>query len=369
MGCLLLLLGLPLLLRRCPRQTMLLALASAAGVGLLLFFTIHFTRNVLPIFPLTMLLAAGGAVALADLARQRWLNRLLLALLAAALLGPQLADTAWLLRYWGQPHTLVAAADTLRAQPQGMLSAVDMHPVQWSGNPVVFPMSEQASERVCAHNADWYRARGFRYLVLNEDRRTSECRPQYAQLQAEADIIASYPPRKAGLRLGPGSVVLDLGEDLAQMPFARREVAFGGKVYLLGYELQPGPLRAKITPLEGAAVQRFPPGEAMQINLYWRVLEPMQQDYMLFLHVINAAGERVAQRDAALRGSDYPTSRWQPGELVIARADMPLPALPPGAYDLRMGLYDAASGARLMPGGGAGILEDGSMHLATITVE
>jgi hypothetical protein len=73
----------------------------------------------------------------------------------------------------------------------------------------------------------------------------------------------------------------------------------------------------------------------------------MDRDYTLFIHVANEGGERVAQRDLPLRYEDYPTSHWQVDELVVERADFPLPALPPGEYRLDIGLYDGATGERL----------------------
>ena len=40
-------------------------------------------------------------------------------------------------------------------------------------------------------------------------------------------------------------------------------------------------------------------------------------------------------------------SRWKPGELVVDSADLDLSALPPGTYQLTIGLYDAANGSRI----------------------
>lgn len=345
-GIVLLLMGLPALVRRFPTATGLLLLAVAAELLLLLSFTVHFTRNVLPIFPLLVLLSAAGVIALADLLTSARVRRLVLAGLILLLLLPQVADTGWLLRYRGQPHTMAAAAAEVRALPRGMLVAVDSNPVQWAGDPVVFPL-----EHVCAHSAAWYRARGFRYLIINEDHRNQACAENYQRLLSEATPIATYPSRSTGLRTGPGGAVLDLGEHLEQLPFVRRPLRFANQVQLLGYELQPGDFRSQITPLEGAADTMLPADQqqVLMINLYWRVLEPPPHDYWLFLHVLNEQGERVAQRDAPLRENDYPASRWQAGELVIDRADMLLPPLPPGRYRLEMGVYVPDSGGRLEP--------------------
>jgi 4-amino-4-deoxy-L-arabinose transferase-like glycosyltransferase len=389
-GSLILLAGLPLLARRHPRQLAVLGAAVVACVGLLLTQAVNFNRNTLPVFPPLLLLAAAAAMELA-----RWLGAQAARLagvdgpqvvdirpggpstaathraavarrvalpaavaLAALLIVPQLLETTWLLRYWSRPHTLVEAAAVLRAQPRGMLAAVEANPVQWAGDPAVTPV-----RRLGERPAEWYAARGYRYLLLNAERYGDELRGEYDRLRAAGAPLLAMPERYLGLQPGPGGALVDLGERLDLMPFARRQARFGDSVELLGFELRPGELRPRITPLEGADERALAPGEPVQINLYWRALAPMAADYSLFIHVYDGAGARVAQRDLPLRYGDYPTSRWRPGELVIDRGDMALPALPPGAYRLEIGLYDAATGAALPVEGGAPVV------LTTITVQ
>jgi 4-amino-4-deoxy-L-arabinose transferase-like glycosyltransferase len=85
------------------------------------------------------------------------------------------------------------------------------------------------------------------------------------------------------------------------------------------------------------------PGAPLALNLSWEVRAPPPVDYMLFAHLIDASGQRVAQVDLP-----YATSGWRPGH--YAATDLPL-ALPPdlsaGTYRLVIGLYDAATGQRL----------------------
>ncbi len=360
-GCVLLLAGLPLLCRRFPQQVAVLLGAIIPTQLLLLSLASHFVRNLLPIFPLLLLLAAAGAVALADAlanwlrqrrrtastlqpvdTSQRWLHWGLQGGLALVLLLPQALDSAWLLSYWGKPHTLAAAAEQLRSLPRGMLAAVEMNPVQWSGDPAVHPVRWLAS-----HPLDWYRARGYRYLLVNSEYYGPQERELYTQMLRDARIVVQYPERELGLQPGPGAALIDLGEHPSAIPFTPRPLEFGAQIALLGYEIAPGEPRPQITPLEGAAVHTLGPAEPLQINLYWRALLAPERDYTLFIHVINQQGERVTQRDLPLRYGDYPSSRWQAGELVIDRADLALPALPPGDYRLEFGLYDASSGSSL----------------------
>lgn len=340
-GCLLLIGGLPLLVRRYPGASGLLLAAVSLGVGLLLPYEVHFVRNLLPIFPVLVLLSAASTLALAGQLRLPAARHIAPAALSAALLALPVHDTLWQLRYWSRPYTMTLAAEQLRALPHGMRAAVEQHPVQWAGDPRVFPGA------VTEHTVAWYRSNGFRYMIVNDDYHSGEDQATVAQLIAASTMLAEYPRRRVGVQPGPGGALLDLGEHVAAMRFVRRPMRFEDQLALLGYEIQAGPPRDRITALEGAHQTVIGPGEPLQINMYWRALQRPAVDYTLFVHVVDAAGTTVAQRDLPLRYGDYPSSNWQPGELVIDRADLPLPALPPGQYRLEVGLYDAATGLAL----------------------
>jgi 4-amino-4-deoxy-L-arabinose transferase-like glycosyltransferase len=81
----------------------------------------------------------------------------------------------------------------------------------------------------------------------------------------------------------------------------------------------------------------------------WDVRAPLPADLMLFIHVLDPAGNRVAAVDVPPGGASVaPTSQWLPGEQVGVPVPIALPAgLPPGQYTLTLGLYDPASFARL----------------------
>lgn len=341
-GALLTLAGLPLLLRRAPRQTALLLAVSAALYLWLMSYAVNFARNTLPVLPLQILLAAAATVALADLLPRPALRWAALLALSAALIMPHAARTAQLLVYWRRPHTLVQAVQLLRELPHGLRFAAEVHPHQLGDDPYALPV-----ERVTDHSLAWYHANGIRYLVVNDDQRTPETQAAYEALLAAAEVVARLPQREENIQTGPGGAILDLGEHIEAIPFARRELRFGEQAALLGYELQPGEPRFKVLGLEGAAETSVPRGSVVLLNLYWRALAAMDRDYTLFIHVLDDRGERVWQRDLPPRHAGYPPSRWRPGELVVDSADLDLSALPPGAYHLDVGLYDAATGAVL----------------------
>ena len=116
--------------------------------------------------------------------------------------------------------------------------------------------------------------------------------------------------------------------------------------------------------LERAATQpTVQAGSPLPVALAWRTTRPIPADYHVFVHLLNAAGERVAQSDGQPAVWTRPTSGWPVGETVEDRHGLSLPAdLPPGDYSLIVGLYTPADGARLLAA-------DGADHIALTTVQ
>lgn len=107
------------------------------------------------------------------------------------------------------------------------------------------------------------------------------------------------------------------------------------------------------------------PGDVVQARLVWSADRTPTRPYKVFLHLLDGAGNVVAQRDGEPGGGARPTTSWAPGERVTDNHGVLLPPdLPPGAYTLRLGLYDAFDpGARPAVDG-----EDG-LGVGTITIE
>lgn len=92
--------------------------------------------------------------------------------------------------------------------------------------------------------------------------------------------------------------------------------------------------------LEGIA------GEPTHLTLYWIKQQPHGEVYSVFVHVVDESGATVTQSDHWPGG--LPTNILDAGQIVIDQLTLDLPAdLPPGRYQLRVGLYLAESGARL----------------------
>ncbi|MEW5961708.1 MAG: hypothetical protein AB1801_28655, partial [Chloroflexota bacterium] len=90
------------------------------------------------------------------------------------------------------------------------------------------------------------------------------------------------------------------------------------------------------------------PGGSIPVSLFWQTGRPLAANYLVFVHVLDPAGQIKAQNDSLPRAGAYPTPWWLPGVLIedTHRLDVP-PDLPAGQYQLVVGLYTAPGGARL----------------------
>jgi len=112
---------------------------------------------------------------------------------------------------------------------------------------------------------------------------------------------------------------------------ARLDSNFGDQITLAGYEL-------------GKAQS----GQPLPITLYWQARSQIQSDYTVFLHLLNEAGEIVAQADSPPQTGLYPTHWWDMGEKIADARNVLLPSdLPAGDYRILVGLYLPETGERL----------------------
>jgi hypothetical protein len=127
-----------------------------------------------------------------------------------------------------------------------------------------------------------------------------------------------------------------------------------GRVRLTGYDL---------------ASDRIRPGQEMTVTLYWQATAPLDADYKTFVHLRDEGNQTAAQVDAAPLQGFYPTSAWQPGEILNDTQRLTLPGdLKPGNYRIFAGLYDAKTGQRLSVLDAAGKPAGNEVGIATVDV-
>jgi hypothetical protein len=101
---------------------------------------------------------------------------------------------------------------------------------------------------------------------------------------------------------------------------------FGDSIRLCGYSLPAG--------------NRYEPGDALPISLYWTTDLPLTQDYTMAVYLAPAGGVPVAQNDTQPGWGFAPTSLWQPGIGVWDHRALRLPeTLAVGAYELWIKVY------------------------------
>jgi 4-amino-4-deoxy-L-arabinose transferase-like glycosyltransferase len=109
--------------------------------------------------------------------------------------------------------------------------------------------------------------------------------------------------------------------------------------------------------LLGAEVDRVvaQPGDPIKVTMYWRALRPIDTSYVEFVHLIDEQGIMVAQRDTWPGRGMYPTTLWQPGEVIADSLELYVPdgAFAPNNATLKVGLYEQG-GPRLTAQGGKG---------------
>jgi hypothetical protein len=148
--------------------------------------------------------------------------------------------------------------------------------------------------------------------------------PDWARLTYDA-------PRVGPVILGPVTLAQRASGASSGLPPANSDF---GPLKLLSWQ-QPAPAA---------------PGAYIPIGLTWRPEERPSADWTISLHVVDGQGKVWAGHDDQPRLGYNPTSLWVPGQLERDVQMILLPAdMPPGAYHVKAGWYDAASKAEVGP--------------------
>lgn len=127
------------------------------------------------------------------------------------------------------------------------------------------------------------------------------------------------------------SSAIDINAPAAYTLYALRPSA----VPPTGVALPQPVLLANFVHLTGYDGPRFEDGGALW-DVRWRTADnPDAAGYHLFNHLLDGAGARVAQADAAA----FAGTQWRPGDVVISRFWLPLPSEPQHPLTMRVGMY------------------------------
>ncbi|MBN1811047.1 MAG: hypothetical protein JXA14_04345 [Anaerolineae bacterium] len=115
-------------------------------------------------------------------------------------------------------------------------------------------------------------------------------------------------------------------------------------IWRYAYAEKPQPVEAtfgdRIRLVSFAAPDSLASGQTLEVRLYWKALQPLEEDYIVFVHLLDASGELVASHDGPPRDRESPTSTWLPGDVVpdVHRVALE-PDTPGGTYQLWVGIY------------------------------
>jgi hypothetical protein len=131
-------------------------------------------------------------------------------------------------------------------------------------------------------------------------------------------------------------------------------VTLGDRVRFLGYDLSG----------------RAAPGQHLSLTLYWQALQPLAEDYTIFVHLLRPERGLLAQHDAPPIEGIYPTSQWVAGDIFTHRVFLHIPEdAAVGQYDLLAGMYTYPDLTRLPVAGDRPYAQDGLIWLQRVEIE
>ncbi len=104
----------------------------------------------------------------------------------------------------------------------------------------------------------------------------------------------------------------------------------GAGAELLGYDLREAEVES---------------GRALHVTLHWHCLNPMAENYSVYLRLVDEDGHVWGRWDGWPVGGLLPTARWREGMFIADEHQLEVwPGTPPGRYGLEIGLYSTETG-------------------------
>lgn len=199
------------------------------------------------------------------------------------------------------------------------------------GEPTLLPIFKHTPEEA---RLDWLRSIGsggsFWFITDQGDPTTAD-----ENQQAET-WMTEHACRVDSNNAGSARVSRFIVPTGATGTYQTNGAVFNDEIALNGFQLSQFTLR---------------PGDGLCVELKWQALKQPSADDTVFVHVLNAAGQLVAQNDMQPQSGFAPTSQWSPGAEIIDRHGVMLPAnLPAGEYVIQVGLYRSDDHSPVPPG-------------------
>lgn len=133
----------------------------------------------------------------------------------------------------------------------------------------------------------------------------------------------------------------------------KRTVRLGDRIELAGYTVP----------------SHVAPGETARLTLYWHALDTGMESWKVFIHIVGAQGQLLAQQDGIPVGWTIPTDTWVKGEFITDEYTLTIPPdSTPGTCTVRVGMYNPDSGERLPAIENGQRLTEDAITLAQLTV-
>ena len=104
-------------------------------------------------------------------------------------------------------------------------------------------------------------------------------------------------------------------------------------------------------------------GGEVAVRLTWQAVERPPASYKIFVHLYSPDGRLVAQHDSFPVNEMRPTDSWHPGETITDNHGLILPSDTPTRLLIVVGVYNPATGERLLLGSGGDTLTAGEIEV------
>ena len=118
-----------------------------------------------------------------------------------------------------------------------------------------------------------------------------------------------------------------VAETALPVDMVRLNRRYDDKVELLGYKLDSDLVR---------------PGQVTALTLYWRALQPLEQNYTVFVHALGQQLTKVAEYNGFPGQGNFATNMWPVGQIIEDRYEFQIDpaAETPTLLRLHVGLFD-----------------------------